>query len=148
MTSTTTVLEDALDQEGNELDAHQLASTGQRFLNYLLDIIFLVIFFFVALVIISLVGMDIEQLSENEATFMFYGLWLLYYFVMERLLGKTIGKMITGTGVSMNSGGAITSYAVFIRTISRLVPFEAFSAFMGDGMWHDRWAKTRVVKTR
>lgn len=32
-----------------------------------------------------------------------------------------------------------------LRTISRYVPFEAFSCF-GERGWHDTWSKTYVVK--
>ena len=34
------------------------------------------------------------------------------------------------------------------RTLIRFVPFEAFSVFGGQHMWHDEWSRTRTVSVR
>jgi uncharacterized RDD family membrane protein YckC len=61
--------------------------------------------------------------------------------------GKTLGKLITGTRALKMDGGNLTWKVAFMRSLCRIVPFEAFSAF-GGNPWHDRWTDTIVVKER
>ena len=61
--------------------------------------------------------------------------------------GKTLGKFITGTRALKIDGNKITWKDALMRSLSRLVPFEAFSAF-GGNPWHDRWTDTIVIKDR
>lgn len=72
--------------------------------------------------------------------------YLLYFTVMEALLGRTVGKMVTGTRVVDVHGHKPSWGTAFRRSISRLVPFEGFS-FLGSEPrgWHDRWTETYVV---
>jgi len=69
-----------------------------------------------------------------------------YYVFFEGIFNATPGKMITRTRVVQIDGTKPTIGQVFGRTLSRFVPFEAFS-FLGSGSgWHDRWSRTRVVR--
>ena len=75
---------------------------------------------------------------------------VIYYFVFEVWLQKTIGKMVTKTKVVMADGSKPTASKILLRSIIRIVPFEPFSS-VGTKKeqrtwWHDRWTKTRVVK--
>jgi len=70
--------------------------------------------------------------------------FFVYYFGMETSSGLTIGKLITQTKVVTVNGFTPTNYDIFIRTIWRLVPFEAISWFGIKG-WHDSQSKTTVV---
>ena len=56
---------------------------------------------------------------------------LTYYFGMEAVFGKTVGKLITGTKVVSETGGRPSIGQFLGRSFVRLVPFEAFS-FLGD----------------
>ncbi|HEY4334693.1 MAG TPA: RDD family protein, partial [Puia sp.] len=60
--------------------------------------------------------------------------------------GKTLGKLITGTRAVNEDGSFITFKTALLRSLSRMVPFEPFSAF-GDPSypWHDRWTRTYVI---
>lgn len=75
-----------------------------------------------------------------------------YYVVMEGLFGFTFGKLVTGTRVVDERGGRPGWRQVLARTLMRFVPFEPLSLFFAeDGKvrgWHDRVAKTWVVRRR
>ena len=138
------------------------ASTGQRFLNFLIDN--LLLRFGLSMLTGMAVGMILAllfpdymlELSQSENRF---GLWalsylivivnyLIYYTICEKAFkGYTLGKLITGTRAIREDGNELTLKDALLRSLSRLVPFEVFSAF-GGYPWHDSWTKTRVVKSR
>ncbi len=79
-----------------------------------------------------------------------FGVGCAYYAGSEALFGQTLAKLITRTRVVSEDGGAPTAGQILGRTLSRYVPFDAFS-FLGSGPclgWHDRWSRTRVIRTR
>ena len=74
--------------------------------------------------------------------------YLMYYTICEKLFkGYTLGKLITGTRAIRTDGQELTIRDAFLRTLSRCVPFEPFSA-LGNNPWHDRWTDTMVIKSR
>ena len=75
------------------------------------------------------------------------GTVVLYYWLLEGLFGRTVGKLFTNTKVVASDGNRANASAILGRTLIRLIPFEVFS-FLGtsDSGWHDRWSKTAVVK--
>ena len=83
--------------------------------------------------------------------FIFFGcgVSVTYYTLCEGLCGRTLGKWITGTKAVMASGTPLTWNAALVRSLVRLVPFEALS-FLGSTAsgWHDRWTDTRVIDLR
>ena len=145
-----------------ELFAHQEASTGQRFLNFFVDGLimqyglglltgFILVYVFVA------IDEDMAYSffsDENSVNFLLSTYlisivnYLMYYTFCEKLFkGYTLGKLITGTKAIRTDGQELTLRDAFLRTLSRCVPFEPFSA-LGNSPWHDRWTNTMVVKTR
>lgn len=75
------------------------------------------------------------------------GTIILYYWILEGLFGRTIGKFLTGTKVVAADGSRAAASAILGRTLIRLIPFEIFSfCSTSDSGWHDRWSKTAVVK--
>ncbi|HEX8428570.1 RDD family protein [Hymenobacter sp.] len=128
------------------------ASKGQRFANYLIDLVtFYALIFGLALglgVLVAFTGNGemVKWLDSPWATLVFVLIMLSYYFVLESTTGRTMGKLITRTRVVMEDGSKLTANAVLKRTLSRIIPYDAFS-FLGSGSGrHDRIAKTRVVK--
>lgn len=125
------------------------ASTGLRFADLIIDTI---IFYVIAMMAGGIIGAVSAFLPiEHDATaFQFVyllgslSIQLLYYTLMEGLTGRTIGKLITGTKVVKDTGEPITIKDALLRTLSRFVPFEAFSGF--GVPWHDSWTHTTVVK--
>jgi hypothetical protein len=72
-------------------------------------------------------------------------LYPAYYFIFELLYQKTPGKFLTKTSVIDVYGNKPTGPSLLLRSIIRLVPFEAFSCLGYQG-WHDRWSDTYVVR--
>jgi len=66
-----------------------------------------------------------------------------YYFILELLFQQTIGKLHNNATVRY-TGTKLRS--IFIRTICRFIPFEAFSFFGKEG-WHDMISNTAVKRS-
>lgn len=127
------------------------ASVGQRFLNMLIDLaaffVLIIAFgFFGALVWGEsfVEGLDnINPMLDRILTSIAFG---LYISVVEGLTkGRTLGKLVTRTKAVTIYNEPTTWGNSFARGFSRIVPFEALSAF-GGNPWHDKWTDTRVVK--
>ena len=124
---------------------------GTRFLNYLIDVLVLYFLLFIfGMVYISLNPSGFDELSESDLNLISYGFgipfFVLYYTLLEGATkGKTIGKYITRTKVARLDGNPLTWRDAFLRSLSRLVPFEPLTGFSGNP-WHDKWTDTTVVK--
>ncbi len=121
---------------------------------YLLFLFLFFVFFFIYATIddigASILIMEIEaETGYTNLVLNLIGLliYFIYYFVSEGLFGRTLGKLITGSVVVTSSVERPTWKAILYRSLSRLVPFEAFS-FFGDIGWHDKWSNTYVVKKK
>ena len=144
-------------------DLHQYteATTGQRFLNWLIDN--LLMRFGLSIATGSIVGFIlayaapdyIERLSFDPNSFdlillgviIGYFNYIVYYTFCEKLFrGYTLGKLITGTRAIRQDGNELTFKDALLRSLSRIVPFEVFSGF--GYPWHDQWTKTIVIKSR
>ena len=70
----------------------------------------------------------------------------LYYFLFELFFHKTPGKFITKTKVVMQNGAPADLRHIFLRSLIRLIPFEALS-FIGSYPvgWHDEYSDTLVI---
>ena len=67
-----------------------------------------------------------------------------YYAIFETWFASTPGKMMLGRVVIDEYALKPDGGKIFLRTLARLVPFEAFSCLWPRG-WHDTWTKTFVV---
>ncbi len=149
---------DLLTEETNYL---KRADNSVRFANLIIDTIF---YYVVVLIVGALIGLLMFTADEQLASEVFmeeeespavtiisyivgFGVMFLYYFISEATTQRTIGKFFTGTIVVNQSGEKPTSKQIAIRSVSRLVPFEAFS-FFGEMGWHDKWSETYVVKKK
>ncbi|MDG5490815.1 RDD family protein [Psychroserpens sp. SPM9] len=133
-----------------------LASKGIRFANFIIDYIMQVI-------IGAAIGFAIGILSDmtgnytvsdailySESTlvdFLFgYIVLLIYYTTIETLTGRSIGKFVTNTKVVIYDGSKPSFHEILVRSLCRMIPFEAFSFLGEDGKgWHDSISKTFVV---
>ncbi|WP_417873970.1 RDD family protein [Xanthomarina gelatinilytica] len=140
------VLEEGLDGSPLKPTNSNLASTGQRLANYVIDLIFIyIIAIGISAVLISTQG------DPGEGGILYNVLFLLthltYYVIAEGTGGKTIGKMVTRTRVVNEEGEKPSIGKIIIRTLCRIIPFEPFSALSSSGkMWHDSLSKTYLVK--
>ncbi|MBC7872822.1 MAG: RDD family protein [Ferruginibacter sp.] len=154
--------ETGLADELNLFTQYQPATQGQRFLNWLIDNLFmrfalgvltgwlvgeiLVRFFPEIAMRIAYEQNTLDTILVNYL-FGFFN-YLIYYTICEKAFrGHTLGKLITGTRAIREDGHELTFKDAFLRSLSRLVPFEVLSAF-GDRPWHDSWTKTYVIKSR
>jgi len=142
------------DQFSIDNDLH--ASQGQRFANFIIDYICQIILMmgitFVFVIIMVLLGNEgivarIESMNKIEE----YGIGILislvYYNIFEIFTARTIGKFITNTVVVNEYGEKPTANEILIRSLCRLIPFDAFSFLGAPGKgWHDSISKTYVVK--
>lgn len=131
--------------------------SGLRFANYIVDNIGVYIFAVIIGVLLFLVlsVLDPELLDDYlyNDTLLFdwllgLAITVLYYFGFESALGRTPGKLVTGTKVVDENGNKPTLKMIFVRTLCRFIPFEAFSFLGSNTGWHDTISKTRVVKVR
>lgn len=134
------------------------ASVGARFANFIIDFIFHYAIIIGLLFVVLFTKTD-EELESNLLTsesgwqvlfqyFFFYGIFIGTYTLMEGATnGKTLGKFITRTHAVRTDGAKLTWKDAFMRSLCRIVPFEAFSGF-GGNPWHDRWTNTQVIKDR
>lgn len=120
-------------------------STGIRFADYILDFIG---FYILCLLCGILLGILAHEYINNQFLLYIitYLIYVMYYTVLEGVTeGRTLGKLITGSKAVREDGGTITWNDAFMRSLSRTVPFEAFSGLNGNP-WHDSWTHTLVVK--
>ena len=118
------------------------AKQGTRLLHFIIDYVLYIGVCFV----IGVVSVLIDQ--EELATFLTWPALIGYYVFFEGVFAATPGKMIMGSRVVQLDGSKPTLGQVFLRTIIRFVPFEAFSFLGSTSGWHDRWSKTRVIRAR
>jgi uncharacterized RDD family membrane protein YckC len=126
----------------------ELASNTKRFLNLLIDS-------FILRFIILFIGFIVISTIVSDPSDSFVGLivilvtlfsYFMYYWLCESFLGgRTLGKLITGTKVLSQDGSPARPEVIFTRTLIRIVPFEVFSIFTSNGLWHDDWSETMVI---
>ncbi|MGS2727505.1 RDD family protein [Psychroserpens sp. BH13MA-6] len=133
-----------------------LASKGLRFANFIIDyIVQLILGFVIGFVIIMISDLtgsyglsDFLFMSDNRLVDYIFACIVLfiYYTTIESLTGRSLGKYITKTKVVLHDGSKPTFNEILVRSLSRMIPFEAFS-FLGDlgKGWHDTISKTYVV---
>jgi len=111
------------------------ADLGLRFANVLIDTL-------------AMVGINFAMaFGIGEIPLMGYIVSFAYYTILEGTTGVTLGKLVTGTKVITEHRERVDMGGAALRSLSRFVPFEAFS-FFGKSQrgWHDIWTKTYVVK--
>jgi len=119
----------------------KMASQGKRFLNYLLDMAFIMIFIFIFALILG-IGLAVVAPS----TLISFIAIIIYYTSLEAFTGRSIAKYITKTKVVTKLGEKPSIKMIFIRSLCRLIPFEAFSCLFNDGSgWHDSISDTKVI---
>ena len=130
------------------------AGKWRRFFNLVLDYIAILLIVFVSTIVAIIAGGEgvvrwMDGMGAWQELLLRIAVLLAYYIVMEGMFGLTIGKWITCTRVVDERGGPPTWRQAVLRSLARLIPFEAFSVlFSDDGVargWHDSLPRTRVV---
>lgn len=111
-------------------------STGHRFVHRLIDALFVLpIFFFW--------GRILDVNNQYALQLVFIIVYLVYCFVAELLFRQTLGKIVTNSCVT-TIGTEYSPGRILVRTLARLIPFDAFS-FLFKRNWHDTTTDTSVV---
>jgi uncharacterized RDD family membrane protein YckC len=124
----------------------ELASTGQRFANSLIDGFVLML-----LTVLLSVLVGIATLGPFQSFVLSLALQLGYYIVLEGVYGVTPGKLVTGVRVISEDGRRASWGQITGRSFARMIPFEVFSFLGGAGRpvgWHDSLSGTRVIRAR
>lgn len=131
-------------------------SPGIRFANFLIDVIAFYGLMFLVGILLGFLAYSNGGYDAGSGSFdlggkameylLSYAVYITYYTLVEGISkGRTLGKLATGTVVVREDGESITFKDAFLRSLCRIVPFEAFSAF-GYRPWHDKWTNTLVIK--
>ena len=126
-----------------------LASSSQRFLNYIIDLILFYGFMFCLGVILALTAEDslhiFDGFKGNVISLLLYAIFMSTIEAITK--GRSLGKLITKTKAVNEDGTNISVSTAFARGISRAVPFNPFSALGSNPPhpWHDKWTKTYVI---
>ncbi|MFY7839740.1 MAG: RDD family protein [Lacibacter sp.] len=132
----------------------KLASVGQRFLNFIIDLIAFYFLAFIAGILAGAIGVAMQSDADQSMPagfqllflFSFLGIYLFYYTLLEGAKGKTLGKLLTKTKAVQIDGSPLGYQKAFVRSLCRFVPFEFISVFFGGFMWHDRWTYSMTVQ--
>jgi len=134
-----------------------LATLSQRFLNLMIDTAMQLVLFFVVLVFIVanaeakgdnnfMTNLEHNRILQYTITTC---IALLYYNICEVFTARTVGKLFTQTIVVDEHGEKPNHETILIRSLCRLIPFNALSflGISGRG-WHDTISKTYVVNKK
>jgi uncharacterized RDD family membrane protein YckC len=132
------------DQEWDEEEL-EAAGMGSRLINYLFDLLGIMLLTFLIGTLLGLLGLDALLVEENSLLMGFL-IVLAYYTLLEGFTGRTLGKFITGTYVVTDEGLKPSFPTILGRTLCRFIPFEAFTFLFSSIGFHDRLSHTRVVK--
>ncbi|AEW02763.1 hypothetical protein A4D02_01945 [Niastella koreensis] len=132
-----------------DYDVVVYTNSTHRFVHYLLDFIFITPIWLNIIQLFLNVrsfgwGGDFDKAFVQVAAQLMIGVaFFFYYFISEAIFCQTFGKMATRSCVVTN-GVEFSNGRMFIRTLSRLIPFDKFSFLFGAN-WHDRASSTAVV---
>jgi uncharacterized RDD family membrane protein YckC len=120
---------------------------GERFAHFFIDLIMFSLLSIPLEFILAFIDYIPQTIGASifMSFFPSYLLYALYYFIFESLMQSTPGKILTKSLVINEYGEKPTRKELVVRSLVRLVPFEALSCLSEQG-WHDRWSNTWVVK--
>lgn len=110
---------------------------GHRIINMIIDQL-----------VISIVTSIIVALFVKNGLYFYvwnFSIYVLYYVLLEFLIGQTLGKMLTKTIVVDLNNAKPSFIKILIRTISRFIPLDVTSYLFGFevGM-HDALSQTKL----
>lgn len=120
---------------------------SKRFGHFIVDIICINIFSFVAGIFFAIFIPQLDLNNKLNQYLVGALLFVIYYFASEVMMQTTLGKKATDCVVIDEFGDKPSATQIFSRSISRIIPFEAFSC-LGDPSrgWHDSISETYVVE--
>lgn len=139
----------SIEKEQKKKVNSNLASTGSRFLNYIIDSFAAYFIAMIAFVIINIIlPVQDSIFAVLISLIIVIGSFLGYYMFMELKYQKTLGKFATKTKVVKLNGDIPNQSDIVTRTLCRLIPFDNFSYLFMKSGFHDTLSKTKVVKDK
>ncbi|WP_435262566.1 RDD family protein [Tenacibaculum sp. nBUS_03] len=126
---------------------YPLATKYKRFLHLLLDsFLFMALTFNVFKLLPRVILYDMTKLLGDRLTLtiLFVISAIAYYGFFETFFRRTPAKFLTNTFVLGTVKEKVRFDNIFMRSVSRKIPFNAFSFLWGTG-WHDSISETTVV---
>jgi uncharacterized RDD family membrane protein YckC len=123
----------------------RIVGTGTRVLNFLVDTLIVFAIAFTAFKIRQWYVVYYRAQFISFAWFFFSALFV-YYFLMEFLLGRTVGKLLTYSKVVGNNGKKAGVLQIFIRSLERITVIDMFFIPFLEKPLHDYVSKTEVVE--
>jgi len=132
------------------------SSKGSRMLHLVIDTIVMVLIFsspMSTLLRSSIFGelftSLVITLGPNAfATVLLFFITAVYYIFFEVIVQASPAKFLTETRVLTIGGKPIDFPMAIARTLSRWIPFDAFSFLFSANGWHDRFSGTAVLKEK
>lgn len=131
-------------------------SLEKRLLNHLIDLVCIYLFSIVFGTILGFIlgilwpsSLSVFEEDNRVVNYLFgFLVSMMYYTFLEFTTGRTVGKYITKTRVTTINGDIPGFGTILLRSLCRLIPFEALSFFGADQSgWHDKLSKTTVIAT-
>jgi uncharacterized RDD family membrane protein YckC len=119
-----------------------------RFLNFLIDSIIFGILSYIVVSLLVRYHSALQVYNIGFLRFTAFLIYFLYYFICESVFSATPGKLITKSRLVENKTFLRPSVLkIFVRTLCRFIPLEAFSIFFTSNnlVWHDILSKTIVI---
>jgi uncharacterized RDD family membrane protein YckC len=89
---------------------------------------------FIAIIFSLICAYTFTKIFNLESTLIFLigisSFYLLYFFIMESIWSRTLGKMITGLEIKNKKGGKISTNQALIRTILRVIETNPIIGFI------------------
>lgn len=126
----------------------RVISGGARFLHFIIDQLFIGVL--TACIELLPVFVHAEGFSFGSVITLMsvsplrWGVTFVYYLLFEIFTGSTPAKTLLGRTVINEYAEKADAGVCAVRTLIRLIPFEAFSCISERG-WHDQWSNTFVV---
>jgi uncharacterized RDD family membrane protein YckC len=131
------------------------AVKSKRLLNFLIDsfivsIIAVILTQLILYAVLYLLKFEILHLEEFEihSGQIFIPAFIVYYFILEYFFSKTLAKFVTSTKVVKRFGIKPTGFDLFLRTLTRLIPFEFVLIFFENKCLHDYFSGTIVIESQ
>ncbi|MCG9899839.1 MAG: RDD family protein [Hydrotalea sp.] len=119
--------------------------TGTRALNFFVDTILVFILAFAAKKVYNFYVFFWGMVPLNFGWF-FFGSMVVYYFVLESIWGRTLGKWFSYSKVVNSKGEKPGVLRILLRSISRVILIDMFFIpFLGKTL-HDYISGTDVVE--
>lgn len=132
-----------------EVPGSRPVSSWARFLNFAIDFSIWLVLAFFTMYLLDRWFPNVSQFTiKTMAYSAMIGLFFAYYFILEKLFQRTLGKYMTRTKVVTLNGEKPGTRALLLRTVYRFIPVDWASYFFRRNGMHDFLSGTKVVRDK